>query len=115
MCSCPSDLILGDVVRLTGSLSVSRVDITGADMGPIAVITEKITSTSCVAQAAGVVESTYYGLTPGSNYFVNSAGRPAIGRPHGLEAGPVWVVLVGVAASATKMLLQPTVFARVRT
>lgn len=78
---CPSSLIVGDVVYISGDKSgsfftVDKVDITTTTKMPaIGVIITKPTSTTATVMALGKIVGLYTGLTPNANLFPDSSGR----------------------------------------
>lgn len=74
-------------------------------MPAVAMIIQKITSTSCVIQFYGEVADVYTGLTPGSRYFVGDAtGALSEGAPTG--SGKI-IQSVGVALSSNVLIMDP--------
>jgi hypothetical protein len=118
---CPATASVGDFVFVTGDavggvLQVDRVLPTSPDlttppaMPSLGVIVEKPSSVSCLVHGGpGIVTSTILGvvLTPNQRYFVGFNGRVAPAAPTPPVGGCALVQHIGVALSATQLLLVP--------
>ncbi len=112
---CDAADAVGNLVFINGPPVGGLFNVTTADpsdpdkMPVIGTIVQKTSPTSCVIQLYAVVRDVYTGLTPGAVYVVGTDGRPAkdgdLNYPVG--GGTTLFQQIGVAASATEMILFP--------
>jgi hypothetical protein len=108
---CTAADLAGDFVSINGPesagfYSVGKVDpLVSATMPAIGVITSKSTATRCFVQTLG--ELAAIGLTPGGRYWIGRDAQIAASWPVPLAGEVIVVQVVGVALTATKLLLRP--------
>lgn len=102
----PTEVSVGDLVYMTGSLSADRADNSDISTALVAaVVTSKPTSTTATVIFSGVI-SGYEGLTPGARVFLGSTG--GIIESGSLPTSPGSVIKrVGIAISATAIVFAP--------
>lgn len=106
---------VGNLVYINGPPVGGLFNVTTADpanppkMPAVGAILQKTSPTQCVIQLYSVVRDVYVGLTPGGVYVVGTDGRPAAdGDPnYPVGGGTTQFQQIGVAASATEMILFP--------
>jgi hypothetical protein len=105
--ACPPSIAVGDLVAVDGSMpsatTVQLIDITSPLRMPAAgIVVSKPTSASCTVVSSGVVNA--QDLVPGAICFASRAGRVSFNPPTA-TTGPAFVQAVGVALSATQLLV----------
>jgi hypothetical protein len=108
---CPSSLIVGDVVYISGDKTggfyqVDKVDITSFLKMPAAgIVVQKLTSTSAVIMCSGEVTGTFTGLIPGKTYFINTSSQISTVAPGAPIVGVRFVQSVGYALSSDTLFI----------
>lgn len=102
--ACDAGVAVGHVVYVSGADAVELAEADGSSsFGRLAVVTEKVTSTSCRVLYAGDAPF-FVGLTMGASYYLSDTpGAITSARP----ASPSTVQLVGYPRNATTLVFDP--------
>ncbi len=104
--TCQAADAVGSLVYSKSDFEVETIDILdAAKMPAIGVITEKITTTTCVVQVFGPLEIA--GLTAGARYWAGASAVPVDSHPTPGSGQVVVAQVVGVAISTDELLLDP--------
>jgi hypothetical protein len=104
--TCPSGLIVGDLVYVDGPGTVALANISNAASGRVVgMIETKPTATTCHVRTSGTMTG-LSGLTTGERYWGNALGRVSIVCPRGSESVPVLATFIGIATSTTTLELR---------
>lgn len=104
--SCPSGIVVGDLVYMTGADAVDIANVDNDGSGRVAGIVEsKPSSTTCVVRTDGKVTG-LSGLVANTRYFCSALGRPTTVCTRGSEATPTLATAIGVAVNATTLALR---------
>lgn len=100
--TCPSSLVIGDAVYLTGSDAVDKATSANSLFG---VIVDKVTPTTCVVQVDGELDWPTPTLTPNSLYYVSDTPGVISTTPgtnaiiFGLAIDPSTIMMAGLGSS----------------
>lgn len=114
----PADA-LNNCVRITG-ITLGTPDVTTVDvfdktkMPAVGIIVEKTTTTDCLVQVVGLVE-TLSGVIIGKRYFIDGAGFPTASMPTPSLGGIACVQTLGVGYDSDILLLEPNYNLMIRT
>jgi len=106
--TCPSGVVVGDLVRISSAGHVALTDITSVTLMPaVGVVKAKASSTECTVQTHGYVQGIFSGLTAGLSYYVSRASK--VGPlPIPTAGETLYWQAVGVALDATTLILIPS-------
>lgn len=108
--ACPSGVVVGDLVYITGPMSGGALQVDKVDptqllkMPAIGVVVDKSSPTTCTFVTSGPVQ-VLTGLTPNARYYVGADGRPTSVPP---TARPLFFQVIGVALENETLLFQPS-------
>lgn len=110
-CLCSPAEQIGDFVCIIG-FNAGKHDVRKANpfdynfMPAVGVIINKLTDTTCLVQWLGETPSIFTGLSPGEIYFLGADGRISEYPPRPVDRN-VFVQIVGIATSPTKIYVRP--------
>lgn len=101
---CSSSEVVGDIVYVSGDLTVSKASNTNISTAKaIGIIVQKSNDTNCRVRFGGVVQN-LTGLEAGELYHLGTSGN----LTRTIPTDPLSVIVkIGIAISATKLLLIP--------
>ena len=101
------DSNLGDLVYVSSSEYVRKIDISiQSKMPAVGMIVER-NENICRIQSSGIVKDIYYGLVPGHTYFADCNSRLTDTPPSGLGC---FVQKIGIALDSDTLLLSGSDF-----
>jgi len=104
---------LGDWVyiasdQVAGVYQVTKIDVEDENKMPaVGVIVKKLEDTKCVVQCWGEVKSLFAGLEPGKSYMISGSSSVTNTTPIPPFGGYLCVQKIGMALSATSLLMFP--------
>jgi hypothetical protein len=103
--SVPLSVVVGHVVRVTGSYTADKADNGSASTYAVAVVSEKPSPVTATLIFVGVLDA-FSGLTPMSRVFLGADGSTVDSGSLPGTPGSIWQQ-VGVAISSTALLFYP--------